>query len=502
MNKPHLRQLSSFEADHDRKRAGRIAQGHSTLPANAADSAGHAVSDSGCFGMVSDSGCFGIRIGGGGIQTPQKLADDKEEDPTALIAKTMNHLSLMERDQAYEDMHGVSAAVQETPELISKALNVMEQSLQTIRHKPAYDMALSIKKGYVQDPQFRLMFLRAARFDSPTAARQLVEFLEWKLKLFGTEKVCQAHIGLQDLDADARFMVESGYYQILPARDSRGRMILTIAGNYHVRLHRTLKSTLQTTFYTIMCATEEETNQKNGIVLICYGLGPKESDMKSEKFNTIREIASIAHSLPLRWEATHYLAQPNHIQYPLKLLTKSISHLRRARLRVHFGTHLECLYTLLSFGLPIQFLPFTTEHELKTGIHKKWVERRIIKEEEMQRHGVFSGIDLPDRNDVLIGKGKPFQNHPGNQRLLELVQGHLDEYNQADRIGGRKAVACKVVQEVLHPSCPQGDGAKFLKRREDTFNSGWWEVVTEEDVLIEKVCNAFRATRKARKSVR
>jgi hypothetical protein len=162
MNKPHLRQLSSFEADHNRKRAGRIAriaQVHSTLPANAADSAGHAVSDSGCFGMVSDSVFFGIRISGGGIQTPQNLVDDKEEDPTALIAKTMNHLSLMERDQAYEDMHGVSAAVQETPELISKALNVMEQSLLTIRHKNACDMALSIQKGYVQDPQLCLMFL-------------------------------------------------------------------------------------------------------------------------------------------------------------------------------------------------------------------------------------------------------------------------------------------------------------------------------------------------------
>jgi hypothetical protein len=186
------------------------------------------------------------------------------------------------------------------------------------------------------------------------------------------------------------------------------------------------------------------------------------------------------------------------MQYHLMVLAKSLCELRRARLRVHFGTHLECSYALLSFGLPIQFLPFTTEHELKTGTHKKWVERRIIKEEEVQRHGVFSGIDLPDRNDVLIGKGRPIQNHPGNRRLLELVQGHLDDYNQADRIGGRKAVASKVIQEVLYP-CPRGYGVKFLKRRDD---SGWWEVVTEEDVLIEKVCNAFRAIRKTRKGFR
>jgi hypothetical protein len=135
--------------------------------------------------------------------------------------------------------------------------------------------------------------------------------------------------------------------------------------------------------------------------------------LKSEKYGTIREIASIAHSLCLRWEATHYLAPPNGMQYPLKLLIKSFTHVHRARLQVHFGTHLECLYALLSFGLPIQFLPFTTEHELKTGTHKKWVKHRIIKEEEVQRHGVF----LPHRHDVLIGEGKPFRNHPRNQQL-------------------------------------------------------------------------------------
>jgi hypothetical protein len=155
----------------------------------------------------------------------------------------------------------------------------------------------------------------------------------------------------------------------------------------------------------------------------------------------------------------------------------------------------------VSFGLPIQFLPFTMEHKLKTGTHKKWVKRCIIKEGEMQRHGVLSGIDLPNRNDILIGRFKPIQHHPGNQRLLELAQGHLDKYNQADCIGGQKAMACKVVQEVLYPLCPQGCyGIKFLKRCEDTFNSGWWEVMTKDDVLIEKVCNAFWDTQKAQKS--
>jgi hypothetical protein len=76
----------------------------------------------------------------------------------------------------------------------------------------------------------------------------------------------------------------------------------------------------------------------------------------------------------------------------------------RARIRIHFGSPLECVYALLSFGLPSGLLPFTPECELKTGNHKKWIQRRIVKERELLRFGVFLGIDLPSRNDVCVVK--------------------------------------------------------------------------------------------------
>jgi hypothetical protein len=52
-------------------------------------------------------------------------------------------------------------------------------------------------------------------------------------------------------------------------------------------------------------------------------------------------------------------------------------------------------------------------------------------------------------NDVLQGKGKPVQNHPGNRRLLELAGFYMDEYDQADPKGGRKGVALKFFREAL-----------------------------------------------------
>jgi hypothetical protein len=32
-------------------------------------------------------------------------------------------------------------------------------------------------------------------------------------------------------------------------------------------------------------------------------------------------------------------------------------------------------------------LPFTTDSELKLGNHKNWVQRRIVKEQEMKHNG-------------------------------------------------------------------------------------------------------------------
>jgi hypothetical protein len=90
-------------------------------------------------------------------RTAEKANDD-DDDPTAVIAQAMNHLSVQQLEQAYEDTHGVSAMVRETPELIAETLNRMELCLEKIHHKPAYDLAVTIRADYVRDPKLRLMF--------------------------------------------------------------------------------------------------------------------------------------------------------------------------------------------------------------------------------------------------------------------------------------------------------------------------------------------------------
>jgi hypothetical protein len=515
------------------------------------------------------------------------IVDEEHGDPMDLVAKEMYLLSLQEREKAYEDIHGVSAMVHETPELTAASLQTMEHYLQSITsttttrdHKPsAYQLALvQNRHDYVQDAKLRLMFLRAERFHVEKAANRLLRWLDWKLELFGIEKLCQAHIGLAELNADARFMVETGMMQLLPARDNCDRLVQVVAYRYHRYWNRSSKALLQMFFYMAMIAAEDEMNQKNGVVNIIYALGKEQPPLNSVKSESelswsssnkqcaaaavgnvasggdpifidekyeVLGFASLTTCLPVRWDAMHYLTTSRVMQFVPALYTKTMGWHVRARLRVHIGSHLECQYGLLTFGVPSTLLPFTVEGELKTNNHKKWIQRRLVKDRAVSlscHHpirqpqkksqkkrqpqqqpqpphypssefvvvvappptpNVFSGIDLPCRNDVLLGQGQPIQDHAGNRHLQELLEANLDEYNNTPKDGGRADLARKIIFEIKHSSscgasattsCGHGGGARFLQ-----FSSkyrGWWEEVTEEEALILNVCNRFRNVRK------
>jgi hypothetical protein len=104
----------------------------------------------------SSSGCLGIsfckRSHNGSGTSPNNNSNNNnthsaakdDNDPTLLIAKAMGNLTLQEQEQAYKDMHSVSAMVQEAPALIDQALHEMELCLQKTDYKPAYNLAMSI----------------------------------------------------------------------------------------------------------------------------------------------------------------------------------------------------------------------------------------------------------------------------------------------------------------------------------------------------------------------
>jgi hypothetical protein len=152
--------------------------------------------------------------------------DHSKDEMDAMIANELIALSIKDRELCYHDVHGVSDAIDETPEFVQDKLKELEEELAKIsRNKSAYLLAETLDKDYVRCRSFRLKFLRAESFDAKLAANHLVIFFEEKLKLFGPELLAK-DIKISDLDQDDIKWLESGIAQ-LPARDRAGRCVFS-----------------------------------------------------------------------------------------------------------------------------------------------------------------------------------------------------------------------------------------------------------------------------------
>jgi hypothetical protein len=91
----------------------------------------------------------------------------------------------------------------------------------------------------------------------------------------------------------------------------------------------------------------------------------------------------------------------------------------------------------------------------------------------------------PSPNDILLGRGKPTQQRPGNVRFRETIEKNMDEYEEGDR-GVKYAITVSIVYLLKE------EGGRFLKETED---GGWVEV--DESTARLKISHAFRSQRKA-----
>ena len=162
--------------------------------------------------------------------TPQTM-QPRPEETLALVATELNQLSLEERERVQEEIHGVASLVAEDKQLVSRRLIQLNIEIGYIRKRSAYERALFLSPGLVLDEDFRLMFLRADNFDPRKAAQRMVNFFEFKLDLFGAEKLCK-QITLEDLSEDDIAALYSGACQVLQEKDRTGRKIICSCAKY------------------------------------------------------------------------------------------------------------------------------------------------------------------------------------------------------------------------------------------------------------------------------
>ena len=100
-------------------------------------------------------------------------------------------------------------------------------------------------------------------------------------------------------------------------------------------------------------------------------------------------------------------------------------------------------------------------------------------------------VGTPSPADVLLGRGRPFQSHPGNQRMLQLIGVRRPQYLERDR-RGKNEIIMEVIRTVKEL------GGRFLRRVD--YEQYWTEA--EETIVYRKVGHAFRSTVRRQKDER
>ena len=97
-------------------------------------------------------------------------------------------------------------------------------------------------------------------------------------------------------------------------------------------------------------------------------------------------------------------------------------------------------------------------------------------------------VEYPSSNDVLLGRGRPFQ--VWNCHLSELIKMHRERYEGAPSRFEKTCISIDIVKTV------KSTGGRFLQRSQD--EGGWVEV--SDDVAREKVSCGFRTAMKMARS--
>ena len=173
----------------------------------------------------------------------------------------------------------------------------------------------------------------------------------------------------------------------------------------------------------------------------------------------------------------------------------------------------------MTFGIPTSVIPVQDDGRVDLTHHLQWIQNRRKLEASRQRRllqppstvptplegsqsttdpmsdssvgtSVSCKVFLPTTKDVLFGRGKPFQQHPGNIRLSLTLDSVRERYNAASR-HEKTMLAMDIVMTF------QANGTRFLRRVSNDIDGILWEEVNNSEAR-EKVSQLFRSIRQGK----
>ena len=270
----------------------------------------------------------------------------------------------------------------------------------------------------------------------------------------------------------------------------------------------------------------------NGCILI-FCLHNASDRMRNP--DEIRWISKFIETQRLPFYAIHCCCPAEPVYEAVKAVyTLIFRKTKRSRIRFHTGSYQECLYSLKSFGIPVERLPpdgFGKKSEVivqrENRNHRKWIamqkaletkiaEHVATKQHQqhqplmslnssamnMEAHNTLTAyntirakyVECPYHEDILFGKGLSAMKHPGNMGFRRLLEEKYNLYNYdlyPDQHIKAK-IAMEIVQEIK-----RGSG-RFLKEAEtDQGKMGSGLLVAVNDkVALQKFKTALRDLRR------
>jgi hypothetical protein len=412
----------------------------------------------------------------------------RETVDESVLVQELNSLSVQERERLYEEMHGVVDVIEETPEFVAQKLATMRGLVKEIpsKMKKALERAIFLRPSIESDDKLHLMFLRAKKFDAHASANMMVQHFENKLALFG-EDLLVKKITLECLTENEMKIIRTGSIQMLRNRESQGRVVFFMS----LPLYdcSDWKAFTRYIWYQIYSAVEnDEELQKKGLVQVLSFHGPFKSST-SQILDFFHHVENFHKNWAFHVNCVHYCFDNPTLNAFLNGLTIFAGKELRLRQRRHPGSPMEAQYSLLTFGISALdfFVPdngiMSKEHiegyiEERRRIEADWIAEEKSSEDPKSTFALY-----PNKQDVLIGRGKSYREWPGTIRLTKMVSMQAQRYVD---VGAKDRIEKTIIAMQIISMIENDYGGRFLVPK----NDGW--EVAAESMAKEKVSGALR----------
>lgn len=254
--------------------------------------------------------------------------------------------------------------------------------------------------------------------------------------------------------------------------------------------------------------------QKKGLLVVFYDVRKTEDPQVDSGKPYLMQIFKFMSCVPIRYSGLHFCLKMREGNLAwnrlfLDIAMKAAPKYARERACVHYGSDVELRYRLANYGIPLDTFPVDVNGNIRESILNTWLHNHLAKEGSLKSHGSaiqdnsFPGDDdtssssgddedapsssVQDgiwQTDVLLGRGRLVQYHPGNIRFRELLEEHRAEYESLLR-NQRRQACIDLTNELV------GNGTRFLKHGEN----GEWTVCCFEDA-VGKVSQFYRTRRR------